>query len=127
MFPHVIPHTPPQHCVRINRLMTDAELKLSQRNHKAVASMKSALTRQKRSENNLLGRKRNSDIDQLIRVVWGRSFTVSDLVEKAQLLGLQDINKKAYSRRLATLADKGTIVEIGKVGRETLYQARGAK
>lgn len=126
MFPQVIPHTPPQHVIRVHRIMTDAEQRQSRRGREAV-KMQAEFTRQKRAENALLGKERSKEIDQLVRVTWCKPFTVSDIVAKARLLGYANIDKKVYSRRLATLADKGTIVVIGKVSRETLYQARGAK
>lgn len=125
MFPHVIPHTPPQHCVRVHLIATPTEQNMSRRGREAVS--KRPFTHQQRVENDLLGRKRREDIARLIRVTWEAPFTASDLVEKAQLLGLSGINKKSYSRRLVTLADSGKLKAVGKRGKEILYQAKGKK
>lgn len=126
MFPHVIPHTPPKHCVRVHLISTPTEQNMSRRGREAVSKQES-FTHQQRVENNLLGRKRREDIARLIRVTWEAPFTASDLVEKAQLLGLSGIDKKVYSRRLQSLADSGKLKAVGKRGKEILYQAKGKK
>ena len=121
---HIPPHL--AHCVRTHRIATQQEERWKRIGAKA-RSVQKTRTKEQRAESQKKGERASKYMLQLVRVCWDKPFTISILIEKALLLGIEkdieDIDRKIYQRRLARMVDQGLLEVVGKSGQENLYQA----
>ena len=117
---HIPPHL--AHCVRTHRIATQQEDR-SRKPVRGGASTQSPLSKEKRAENARRGKTVTPEIERLIRVCWALPFTITTLIEKAELMGSTALSRKVYQSRLAKMVNRGVLTVVGKSGLENLYQA----
>lgn len=112
---HIPPHL--AHCVRTHRIATSKE------ERRVRTGDRKTVSPAQRAENARRGKTVTPEIERLIRVCWALPFTITTLIEKAELMGSTALSRKVYQSRLAKMVNRGVLTVVGKSGLENLYQA----
>ena len=119
--PEPIRHIVPSHAVTVHRISTPQEERRKHIGDKGRATQRK-MSKSINAKNAAKGRQNAAIFKQLIRVCWGKPFTISLLMKKATEMNLPEINRKVYQARLLKLVESGTLCVTGRDGLEKTFQ-----